>query len=104
MHELSHVLSVSDCNLLIKTCIETEFLLQHCTLEGEISNLKVYGFGKQVYFNLIDGQSSINCVIFNADKKNYLSKLKEGQKITAHGKIVVFQKKRNRQLSNYIFN
>lgn len=97
----SHIFSVSEINLLIKSFIESEALLQQIWITGEISNLKFYQLGKQVYFNLVDADSQMNCVIFGYPLKNTFCELKNGQKVFALGRLSYYHKRG--QLSFQIF-
>ena len=57
-------ISVSELNFYIKNLLETDLFLQDIWVLGEITNLKHYRIGGQIYFNLTDGESRINCVVY----------------------------------------
>jgi len=90
--------SISHINAYIKDTLEEEPFLQDIWITGEITNLRFYAQGQQLYFNLTDGQSVINCVMYS----NFLRLLKwkpdNGQLVFARGKVKVFNKK-----GTYIF-
>ena len=85
--------SVTQVNAYIKQCLETDPVLQDIWIVGEITNLKCYALGEQIYFNLSDGQSCINCVVYGTFFKNIGFKLENGLTVIARGKIKTFQKK-----------
>ena len=47
-------LSVGHVNEYIKALLEHDFSLQDIWIEGELSNVKFYTKGNQLYFNLTD--------------------------------------------------
>ena len=49
-------LSVERVNNYIKAILENDFSLQDIWIEGELSNVKFYAKGNQLYFNLTDGK------------------------------------------------
>ena len=91
-------LSVERVNNYIKAILENDFSLQDIWIEGELSNVKFYAKGNQLYFNLTDGKSSINCVIYSQFLRLLTFKPKDGLAVFARGKIKVFQNK-----GSYIF-
>tara|TARA_A100001015_G_scaffold215379_1_gene241797 strand:+ start:472 stop:1623 length:1152 start_codon:yes stop_codon:yes gene_type:complete len=91
-------LSVSLVNTNIKNILENNILLQDIWIEGELSNVKFYAKGNQLYFNLTDGKATINCVIYSQFLRLLTFQPKDGLAIFARGKIKVFQNK-----GTYIF-
>ena len=86
-----NVLSVSDLNSIVKDILETDLRLLDITVEGELSNYKIYPSGHH-YFSLKDKDSSLRCVMF----KNYADQLRfrpeNGLKVTARGRIRVYSR------------
>jgi len=91
-------ISVSELNFYIKNLLETDLFLQDIWVLGEITNLKHYRIGGQIYFNLTDGESRINCVVYENFWQNMKFEPREGSKVVARGKLRLFQKK-----GTYIF-
>ena len=87
------IFSVSDVNAYIKDILESDVALQDVWVEGEISNLRVYKLGKQVYFNVIDPGSQLNCVVFSTFLKNIPFELEDGLKVHIRGKVKHFHKR-----------
>lgn len=86
-------LTVSQINLYIKEIIEHDQQLSDIWLIGEITNIKHYKIGNQLYFTLSDDHSQINCVIFQSFINNITFDLKNGQKVCARGKLRIYQKR-----------
>ena len=85
------VYSVTEVTKHIKSRFEEDELLQTLWIKGEVSNLREYQFGSQLYFTLKDATSQINCVIFSANRLAF--QLKDQMSIMAHGKITIFEKR-----------
>ena len=84
------VYTVKEVTSNLKILLETNF--NFIAVEGEISNLKQSQVG-HIYFNLIDEEASLRCVIF----KRYISEkikicLKNGLKVCTFGTISFYQK------------
>ncbi len=89
----TNCLSVSGLNTLLKTLIETDVLFQDIWVIGEISNLRHYAKGGQLYFNLADRDSVVNCMVFDSFLKNLTFVPENGVEVMARGKVKVFQRK-----------
>ncbi|MFC1770630.1 exodeoxyribonuclease VII large subunit [Candidatus Margulisiibacteriota bacterium] len=85
--------SVSELNSLIKENLEIDPGLANVWVEGEITNLRFYQLGKQLYFNLSDGKAQINCVVFASSLPRFKNQLKEGLSAIAFGKVQYYQKR-----------
>jgi len=86
-------LTVSELNQLIKNILESELLLNDIWVSGEISNLRRYSMGKQIFFSLMDGQSQVNCVLYDNFQKGLAFEPQNGMLVQARGKIKVFHRK-----------
>lgn len=86
-------LSVTDANRYIKNILEQDLLLSRLFVTGEITNLKHYSIGGQIYFTLKDAASQLNCVIFESTVKQLKFKPEEGMRVNVIGRISVFEKK-----------
>ena len=93
INQTIHFHSVTDINSYIKNCIEFDENLSDIWIKGEITNLKAYHLGQQLYFNLSDGQSQINCVIYSNFLDNIDFKLENGLQVYVRGKMKVFHKR-----------
>jgi len=90
---MDRTLKVHELNEYLKASFEYDEILQNFWLVGQISNVKHYHLGGQVYFTLSDELSSISCVMF----QSYYEKLKEfpaqGTEVIAKGSVRFFNKK-----------
>ncbi len=83
--------SVSQLNSYIKRILHSDPILGNVSVIGEISNLKFHGSG-HVYFSLKDDNSTVNCFL-PADNFDMIDfQLKEGQEVTAHGYIYLYER------------
>ena len=93
-------ITVTQLNKYIKNLLETDINLSQVSVKGEISNFKLHSSG-HCYMTIKDEGAQIRAVMF----KTYASALKftpeNGMKITATGKISVYE--RDGQYQMYIF-
>ena len=93
-------ITVTQLNKYIKNLLETDINLSQVSVKGEISNIKLHSSG-HCYMTIKDEGAQIRAVMF----KTYASALKftpeNGMKITATGKISVYE--RDGQYQMYIF-
>jgi exodeoxyribonuclease VII large subunit len=85
-------LTVSQINHYIKHLLESDPLLDDIWILGEISNLRVYHLGHHVYFNLIESNSQMNCVVYETFLER-LPVLENGMQVAVRGKVKVFHRK-----------
>ncbi|MBQ7953456.1 MAG: exodeoxyribonuclease VII large subunit, partial [Clostridia bacterium] len=94
-------ITVTQLNKYIKNLLETDINLSQISVKGEISNFKLHSSG-HCYMTIKDETAQIRAVMF----KTYTSSLKftpeNGMKITATGKISVYE--RDGQYQMYIFS
>lgn len=88
-----NVLSVSDLNFYIKNLLESDIILHDIWVTGELSNVKIYSKGGQLYFTLIDSGSQLNGVIYDSFWMQLPFRPADGLKVLARGKIKLFHKK-----------
>ncbi|MFC1752502.1 exodeoxyribonuclease VII large subunit [Thermoproteota archaeon] len=88
-----HYLTVSQLNTYLKIRLESDSDMNDVWVAGEISNLKYYHQGGQIYFNLLDKKAQINCVLYANFLENLSFKPDNGLHIVARGKIKFFHKK-----------
>ncbi len=94
-------ITVTQLNKYIKNLLETDINLSQVSVKGEISNFKLHSSG-HCYMTIKDETAQIRAVMF----KTYTSSLKftpeNGMKITATGKISVYE--RDGQYQMYVFS
>tara|TARA_B100000586_G_scaffold166472_1_gene121375 strand:+ start:123 stop:1280 length:1158 start_codon:yes stop_codon:yes gene_type:complete len=88
----------SEVNMRIQWILEALPDLQDIWIEGEISNLKHYHKGNQLYFNLCDENSQINCVLYSTFLQQLKFNPKNGLLIRAKAKLKVYYKRGSFQL------
>lgn len=86
-------LTVSQLNLYLKTLIETDVLLDDIWIVGEITSLKSFQMGSQLYLTLSEGDAQLSAVIYESFLKNVKCRLENGLTIRARGKLRFFQKR-----------
>ncbi|MBE6549775.1 MAG: exodeoxyribonuclease VII large subunit [Ruminococcaceae bacterium] len=90
-------LSVSEVNRYVKSLIESDACLSEITVRGEISNLKYHSSG-HIYFTLKDEESEIAAVMFRAQAQRMTFRADNGMKVTAYGRVSVYEKSGRYQL------
>jgi len=86
-----HIFSVSEFTKLIKASLEHEPFFQNIYVKGEVSNVKSYAMGNQLYFTLKDETSQIRCVMFATSRLAF--DVKDQMQVIARGKISVYEKR-----------
>lgn len=86
------VITVGELNKYIKTMFDSELMLKSLFVSGEISNLSVHGGTGHMYFSLKDENSSLKAVMFASDRSWLSFKPENGMKVTALGKVGVFER------------
>lgn len=89
----NQLFSVSDINFYIKNLLESDVILDDIWVVGELSNVKAYTKGGQIYFTLSDGQSQLSSVMYDTYSSQLPFTLKDGLQVVARGKIKLFHKK-----------
>ena len=83
------VLTVSQLNAHIKELLDSEPLLSHVSVRGELSNYKIYPSGHH-YFTMKDAESSLKCVMFRSSADKLRFRPESGMSVTASGRVSVF--------------
>lgn len=86
------VFSVSEFNNLFKSIIDEVDIFKNITITGELKNFKKHVTGNY-FFQLIDKNSSISCVVYSFLDFNYNNKFKDGDKVKITGSLTIFNKK-----------
>lgn len=83
--------TVTQINNYIKAIIERTEVLQNIWIKGEISNLKYHSSG-HVYLTLKDEGSALRAVMFKGAVMKLPFKMENGMKVSANGRIGVFER------------
>ncbi len=83
----------SQINEKIKDFIESDPLLSDLWVVGELSNVKQYHLGQQLYFNLSDGKSQLNAVMYASYFSGLKFKPRDGLKVVVKGGLKAFHKR-----------
>ena len=89
------IYSVSELTSLLKTTIEQQFA--NVTIEGEISNLRLYNSG-HLYFTIKDSNAVISAVLFANRHGRLAFQPQDGMKVEASGSVSVYPPRGNYQL------
>lgn len=85
--------SPSELNDFLNQLFSEVPIVSDVWVQGEITQLKHYKLGGQVYFNLSDGRAQINCVMFDSALSRIQFEPKEGMSVKVRGKVRVFSKR-----------
>ncbi|MBQ8002954.1 MAG: exodeoxyribonuclease VII large subunit [Clostridia bacterium] len=83
--------TVTQINNYIKAILERTEVLQNVWIKGEISNLKYHSSG-HVYLTLKDETSALRAVMFKGAVMRLPFKMENGMKVSANGRIGVFER------------
>ncbi len=83
--------TVTQINNYIKAILERTEVLQNVWIKGEISNLKYHSSG-HVYLTLKDEGSALRAVMFKGAVMKLPFKMENGMKVSANGRIGVFER------------
>ncbi len=93
--------TVTQINNYMKAIVERTEVLQNIWIKGEISNLKLHSSG-HIYLTLKDEGSNLKAVMFKSATLRLPFKPENGMKVSANGRIGVFEREGTYQL--YIEN
>lgn len=91
-------MTVTELNRALRSLVEVEF--SRVAVEGEVSNLRRQQSG-HCYFTLKDANAQLSCVIFRGQAARLggsLKRLQDGQALTCHGELTVYEQRGNLQL------
>ncbi len=91
-----HEMGVTELTERITADLKNDSVLSNICVRGEISNFKYWN--PHAYFSLKEGESLVNCVMFNAVYKLMRQKLEDGTMVKAYGYIRVYAKRGTYQL------
>lgn len=84
-----HIYSVTELNSRIAELFTLDPVLSHVSVQGELSNYKVYPSGHH-YFTLKDAESSLRCVMFKASASRLRFRPENGMRVTVFGRVAVY--------------
>lgn len=82
-------LTVSELTAYIKQLVDSDMLLSHVSVTGEISNFKRHSSG-HLYFSLKDQDAVIRCVMFRTHNLRMKFMPEEGMKVIVRGYVSVY--------------
>lgn len=90
--------TVSQLNAYVKECLALDVVLSDITVKGEISGLKMHSSG-HIYFTLKDESAAIKCAFFKPHSLKIGFKLKDGMKVSARGRVTLYERDGQYQLN-----
>ncbi len=95
--------TVSQLNAYVKECLSFDVVLSDITVKGEISGLKMHSSG-HIYFTLKDESAAIKCAFFKPHSLKLNFKLSDGLKVSARGKVTLYERDGQYQLNVFEMN
>ncbi|MFA5927757.1 MAG: exodeoxyribonuclease VII large subunit [Candidatus Margulisiibacteriota bacterium] len=89
----AEAISVSQLNRYIKELMDGDMLLTSMIVLGEVSNVKHYSAGNQIYFTLKDENSQVSCVLFGSTIARLKVQPADGLTVIVHGRVTVYEKR-----------
>ena len=86
---MEKALSVTELTLYIRDLLDSQPLLSHVCVRGELSNYKIYPSGHH-YFTLKDPESSLKCVMFKSSAMKLRFRPENGMSVTVWGRVSVY--------------
>ena len=86
---MEKALSVTELTLYIRDLLDSQPLLSHVCVRGELSNYKIYPSGHH-YFTLKDPESSLKCVMFKSSAMKLRFRPENGMSVTIWGRVSVY--------------
>ncbi|MBE5890512.1 MAG: exodeoxyribonuclease VII large subunit [Lachnospiraceae bacterium] len=92
-----NIYSVAQLNKYVKNMFAQDFMLNHISIKGEVSNCKYHSTG-HIYFTLKDQSGTLSCVMFRGNRSGLNFQMKEGDKVIVTGNVDVYEKTGSYQL------
>lgn len=87
------VFSVSKVTHFIRSMIRSEYILNHISIAGELSNVNYHQASGHIYFTLKDDKCAMKCMMFASDRSQGLSfRMEDGQSVIVTGRVDVFER------------
>lgn len=90
--------TVSQLNAYVKQIFSYDAVLNDITVTGELSGVKLHSSG-HIYFSLKDENALIRCAFFKPHSFNVKFKPADGMKVTARGRVTLFERDGQYQLN-----
>lgn len=94
---MKNVYSVGQVNTYIKNMFAQDFMMQHISVKGEVSNCKYHSSG-HIYFTLKDASGTIQAIMFAGNRRGLSFQMKEGDKVIVTGSVEVYERDGKYQL------
>lgn len=94
---MGSVYTVGQANAYIKNMFTQDFLLNHISVRGEVSNCKYHSSG-HIYFSIKDKSGVLSCIMFAGKRRGLEFEMREGQKVIVTGNIDVYERDGKYQL------
>ncbi len=94
---MGSVYTVGQANAYIKNMFTQDFLLNHISVRGEVSNCKYHSSG-HIYFSIKDKSGVLSCIMFAGKRRGLDFEMREGQKVIVTGNIDVYERDGKYQL------
>ncbi len=92
------VYPVGKVNIYVKRMFDSDYLLKHLFVKGEVSNCKYHSSG-HIYFTLKDDEGTLNCVMFRSNQRTGLTfPMTNGQEVIVEGSISLYEREGKYQL------
>ncbi len=88
-----HYFTVSQANSYLSDLIEEEPVLSQVWISGEVSSLKQYALGQQLYFTLKDEDAQLSCVMYSTAVSRLKQTFQNGDHLFIKGKLSYLRKK-----------
>ncbi|MBT5953619.1 exodeoxyribonuclease VII large subunit [bacterium] len=92
MEQFQHF-TVSQFNGFVKELIEGPPIFKNIWIKGELSGVKYYQYGQQLYFSVLEGDSKLSCVMYSRSIQSMNFKPANGDQVVIRGQLKLFHKK-----------
>ncbi|MBT6121162.1 exodeoxyribonuclease VII large subunit [bacterium] len=92
MEQFQHF-TVSQFNGFVKELIEGPPIFKNIWIKGELSGVKYYQYGQQLYFSVLEGDSKLSCVMYSKSIQAMTFKPENGDQVIIRGQLKLFHKK-----------
>ena len=92
-----NVYSVGQVNTYIKNMFAQDFMMQHISIKGEVSNCKYHSSG-HIYFTIKDVTGTLNAIMFAGYRRGLHFTMKEGDNVIVTGSIEIYERDGKYQL------
>lgn len=94
---MAEAYSVSKVNSYIKRMFQEDFVLNHVSVKGEVSNCKYHTSG-HIYFTIKDENSKLDCVMWRSTAAGLGFRIEQGMQLIVTGKVDIYESSGSYQL------